>query len=72
VLADEALPLSSLDRGTIEADARTLEATVTALKDQAARATGTERDEALARLRAAERQLAVATAKLAALSQSTH
>ena len=72
VLADEAVPVSSLDRGTVEADARTAEAAVASHNAHAARATGAERDDAQARLRAAERQLAVATAKLAALSQSTH
>jgi hypothetical protein len=37
------------------------------LKDQAARLSGADRDEAQARLRNAERQLAIAAAKLAAL-----
>jgi F-type H+-transporting ATPase subunit epsilon len=68
VLADEAVPLASLDRGKIEAEAKTHESTVAALKDQAARLSGTERDEALAKLKFAERLLAVATAKLAALA----
>ena len=67
VLADEALPISSLDRGAIEAEARTLESTIGGLKDQPARLSGAEREEALAKLRAAERRLAVAAAKLAAL-----
>jgi F-type H+-transporting ATPase subunit epsilon len=68
VLADEAVPLASLDRGAIDAEAKTLESTVAGLKDQAARASGAERDEAQLRLRDAERRLAVATAKLAAVS----
>ncbi len=72
VLADEAVPVSSLDRGAAEAQARTAEALVATLKDQVARANGAERDEAAAKLRAAERQLAVANAKLAALAQTTH
>ena len=72
VLADEAVPVSSLDRAAAEAQARTAEASVTALKDQVARANGAERDEAAAKLRAAERQLAVANAQLAALGQTTH
>jgi F-type H+-transporting ATPase subunit epsilon len=67
VLADEALPLSSLDRGAIEAEAKTLESSAAALRDQAARLSGAERDEAFARLKDAERRLAVATAKLTAI-----
>jgi F-type H+-transporting ATPase subunit epsilon len=67
VLADEAMPISSLDRAAIEAEAKALESTLGGLRDQAARAQGTERDEVLLRLRAAERQQAVAAAKLAAL-----
>jgi F-type H+-transporting ATPase subunit epsilon len=68
VLADEAVPLSSIERGAIEAEVRTLESTVGGLKDQAARLSGGERDEAQLRLRDAERRLAVATAKVAAVS----
>jgi F-type H+-transporting ATPase subunit epsilon len=67
VLADDAVPVSSLDRAAIEAEARTLDSTIGGLKDQAARLSGTEREEAQAKLRHAERQLAVAVAKLAAL-----
>ena len=67
VLADEAVPVSSLDRGAIETQLRALESTVGGLKDQAARLAGAERDDATAKLRAAERQVAVAAAKLAAL-----
>lgn len=67
VLADEALPMSSLDRLTIDADARNLETRVAALKDQLNRLTGAERDAAALDLKSTERRLAVATAKLAAL-----
>ncbi|HEX4192481.1 MAG TPA: ATP synthase F1 subunit epsilon [Stellaceae bacterium] len=67
VLADDAVPVSSLDRATIEAEARTLDSTLGGLRDQAARLSGTEREEAQTKLRHAERQLAVAAAKLAAL-----
>jgi F-type H+-transporting ATPase subunit epsilon len=67
VLADEAVPLASLDRGAIEAQAKTLESNVAGLRDQIQRLTGAERDDAARQLRAAERQLAVAAAKLAAL-----
>ncbi len=64
VLADEAAPLASLDRGAIEADARELQAMVAGLKDQLARVAGSERDIIAHELAAAERRLAVATAKL--------
>jgi F-type H+-transporting ATPase subunit epsilon len=67
VLADEAVPLASLDRAAIEAQAKTLESTVAGLRDQLQRLAGAEREEAVRHLRTAERQLAVATAKLAAL-----
>ena len=67
VLADEAVPLTSLDRGAIEAEVKAGESTVAALREQAQRAAGTERDELMLGLRDAERRLAVAVAKLAAL-----
>jgi F-type H+-transporting ATPase subunit epsilon len=67
VLADDAVPVSSLDRAAIEAESRTLESTIGGLKDQAARLSGAEREEAQGKLRHAERQLAVAVAKLTAL-----
>ena len=69
VLADEALPFSSLDRGTIEAEARNLESEASALRDQAARLQGEERDRAALDLAHCERRLAVARAKLEALGQ---
>jgi F-type H+-transporting ATPase subunit epsilon len=68
VLADEAMPLSSLDRGALEAEARTLDGTVAALTDQVARLTGGERDLAVRDLAVAERRLAVARAKLDAVA----
>jgi F-type H+-transporting ATPase subunit epsilon len=67
VLADEAVPLSSIDRGDTEQQARSLESTVAGLRDQAGRLSGEERDKAVADLHAAERRLAVAQAKLAAV-----
>jgi len=67
VLADEAVPVSSLDRGEIEAEAKATESTIAGLRDQAQRLTGAERDESLGKLRALERQLVVAAAKLTAL-----
>jgi F-type H+-transporting ATPase subunit epsilon len=67
VLADEAMPLSSIDRAAVDAEAKALEGTVGALRDQVTRLSGAEREEAAAQLRDAERQLAVAVAKLTAL-----
>ena len=67
VLADEAMPVASLDRPVIDSQLKTAESTVAGLKDQVARAAGAERDELALRLKSAERQLAVAVAKLAAL-----
>ena len=70
VLADEALPLASLDRAATEQQAKSLEATVASLRDQLARQQGAERERAAGELRAAERRLAVAAAKLAALDSA--
>jgi len=70
VLADEALPFSALDRGAIEADARTLDADAAALRDQLARLQGEERDRAVLDLAHCEHRRAVAQAKLDALGQS--
>ena len=72
VLADEAAPLGSLDRAQIESDARTLESTVAGLRDQVQRATDADREEIQIELIAAERRLAVAQAKLAALGTVAH
>jgi F-type H+-transporting ATPase subunit epsilon len=68
VLADEAVPLSALDRAAAESEAKSLEATLGGLRDQAARPAGAERDDALRALAGAEHRLAVARAKLEALS----
>jgi F-type H+-transporting ATPase subunit epsilon len=67
VLADEAVPVASLDRGAIEAQAKLLETTIAGLRDKAQRLSGAEREDAARNLRAAERQLGVALAKLAVL-----
>lgn len=67
VLADEAVPISSLDRAAIDAEIKAQESTVSGLRDQMQRLSGTERDDALINIRAAERRLSIATAKLAAI-----
>jgi F-type H+-transporting ATPase subunit epsilon len=72
VLAEEALPLSALERGDLEQQQKTLEATTASIRDQAARLQGAERDNALAQLAGIERRLAVVAAKLAALAGAAH
>jgi F-type H+-transporting ATPase subunit epsilon len=69
VLADEAVPLSSLDAATVEAELRTLEGALANLRDRAGRLTGDEREQALVEQRAMELKLDVEAAKLAALRQ---
>jgi F-type H+-transporting ATPase subunit epsilon len=59
VLAEEAMPLTELDRAAIEAEARTAREDVGLAKDVAERA-------------AAERRLAIAEAKLAVMQQAGH
>src|SRR5690349_4518699 len=70
VLADEAMPLSSLDPAAIEASQRALEGTLANLRDRAARLSGEERDLALIEQRSTELKLEVEAAKLAALRQA--
>jgi F-type H+-transporting ATPase subunit epsilon len=67
VLADEALPIAQIDVATVEADLRTLEGVVTNLREQLARAAGADREQAALELKAAERDVAAAQAKLAAV-----
>jgi len=67
VLADEAMPLSSLDRGQIEESLKTAEAEVASLMERLGRLQGAERDQATIELAAAEARRAVAEAKRAAL-----
>ena len=67
VLADEAMPLSSLDRGQIEESLKTAEAEVASLTERLGRLQGAERDQATIELAAAEARRAVAEAKRAAL-----
>jgi F-type H+-transporting ATPase subunit epsilon len=70
VLADEAMPLSSLDAAVIEATMRTLEGALANLRDRVARQTGDEREAAQLELRSTEVKLDVETAKLSALRQA--
>ena len=72
VLADEAVPISSLDRGELDQQQKSLDAQVASLQDQAARLQGAEREPLLAALAAAERRRAVTQAKLTALTAAAH
>jgi F-type H+-transporting ATPase subunit epsilon len=67
VLADEALSLDELDRGSIEAELQTVQGNLPSLRDQTARATGTEHETLLIELRRLERQQNVLQAELQAL-----
>jgi F-type H+-transporting ATPase subunit epsilon len=69
VLADEALPPDELDRSAIEAELQTVQGNLPSLREQVARATGTERDTLLIELRRLERQQNVLQAELQALSE---
>ena len=71
VLADAAVPLSSLDRMELDQDQKMLSAQLASLRDQAARFSGAEHDRITAEITATERRLAIATAKLAALGAAT-
>jgi F-type H+-transporting ATPase subunit epsilon len=68
VLADEAMPISSLDRGQIEESLKTAEAEIASLNERLGRLQGPERDQAAIELAAAEARRAVAEAKRAALA----
>jgi F-type H+-transporting ATPase subunit epsilon len=70
VLADEAVPLASLDVAAIEANQRTLEGMLANLRDRAGRLTGEERNQALFEQRSTELKLDIEAAKLAALGQT--
>ena len=67
VLADEALSPDELDRGSIEAELQTVQGNLPSLRDQVARATGTERETLLIELHRLERQQNVLQAELQAL-----
>jgi F-type H+-transporting ATPase subunit epsilon len=72
VLADEAMPVSSIDRGASETEAKAAESELGTLRVEANRAAGEDKIEANLNLRAAERRVAVAQAKLDALKANAH
>ena len=69
VLADEAMAPDSLDHAALAAELQTVEGNLPSLREQVARASGTERQHLLAELRHLERQQSVAQAKLQALAE---
>jgi len=69
VLADEAMAPDSLDRAAIEAELQVIDGNLPSLREQVARAAGTERERLLTELRHLERQASVARAKLQALAE---
>lgn len=71
VLADEALSPDELDRGAIEAELQTVQGNLPSLREQIARAVGTERETLLIELRRLERQQNVLQAELQALGEMT-
>ena len=68
VLADEAMPPDSLNRGALDAELTEIEGNLPSLREQVARAQGTDRERLLTELRHLERQQSVARAKLQALA----
>jgi len=70
VLADEAVSLDTLDRGSIETDLRDVEGNLPSLREQIARAADTDRESLLIELHRLEREQAVLQAKLQALGEA--
>ena len=70
VLADEALPPDEIDRAAVEAELQTVQGNLPSLREQVARATGSERDTLLVELRRMERQQNVLQAELQALAET--
>jgi F-type H+-transporting ATPase subunit epsilon len=69
VLADEAIPPDALDRAALDRELTEIEGNLPSLREQVARAQGTERERLLTELRRLERQQAVARAKLQTLAE---
>jgi F-type H+-transporting ATPase subunit epsilon len=70
VLADEALPAEELDRATIDAELQVIEGNLPSMREQVARASGTDRERMSIELNGLERSQAVARAKLQALTEA--
>ena len=72
VLADEAMPLASVDRGAAESELKSAEAEIASIEDRIGKMQGAERDQATSELAAAAARRNVAEAKLTALGVSPH
>jgi len=72
VLAEEAIPPGSLDRAAIEAELQVIEGNLPSLREQVARAVGSDRDRLAHELRTLEAQQNVARAKLQAVTAAAH
>lgn len=72
VLAEEAMAPASLDRVVIEVELQLVEGNLPNLREQIARAAGSDRDRLVAELRGLEHRQAVASAKLQALAAAAH
>lgn len=70
VLANGALPTQDLNRSEIEAELQIIEGNLPSLREQVARASGTDRERLLTELARLERDRAVAQAKLQALAEA--
>src|SRR5437773_598268 len=71
VLADEAMAPDSLDRGELDAELTEIDGKLPSLREEVARAAGTERERLLTELRQLERQAGIVRAKLQALADIT-
>jgi F-type H+-transporting ATPase subunit epsilon len=69
VLADEAMAPDALDRAALDAELTNVEGNLPSLREQVARAQGTEHERLLTELRRLERQQTIARAKLQALAE---
>lgn len=72
VLADEAVPVASIDRGAAESALKSAEAEMASIEERIGRMQGSERDQAASELAAAAARRTVAEAKLAALAVAPH
>ncbi|HUC09890.1 MAG TPA: ATP synthase F1 subunit epsilon [Stellaceae bacterium] len=70
VLANEALAAEEIDRAAIEAELQIVQGNLPSLREQVARASGTDRERLLTELAGLERDQAVAQAKLQALAEA--
>jgi F-type H+-transporting ATPase subunit epsilon len=69
VLADQAMQPEEIDRGAIEAELQTVQGNLPSLRDQVARAGGSERDTLIIELHRLERQENLLQAELRALDE---